>query len=75
MPPRRYPWCEQKQKLLVNVLYRPDIMIFVLLNILLLPRLLQPVTQPRGTITVRIEAIAAVLMEFESSGLLGRIDR
>ena len=22
MPPRRYPWCEQKQKLLVNVFYR-----------------------------------------------------
>jgi hypothetical protein len=34
MPPRLYPWCEQKQKLLVNVLYRTDIMIFVFLNIL-----------------------------------------
>ena len=53
MPPRRYPWCEQKQKLLVNVLYRPDIMIFVFQNIRSLPRLLQPVRRPRRTITVR----------------------
>ena len=55
MPPRRYPWCEQKQKLLVNVLYRPDIMIFVFQNIRSLPRLLQPVRLPRRTITVRSE--------------------
>lgn len=64
MPPRRYPWCEQKQKLLVNVLYRPDIMIFVFLNIRLLPMLLQPVTLQRRTITVRLEVIAVVLKEF-----------
>jgi len=51
----------------------PDIMIFVFQNIRFLPRLLQSVTQPRRTITVRLEVIAAVMMDFESSGLLGRI--
>jgi hypothetical protein len=63
MPPRRCAWCEQKQKLLVNVQYRTDIMSFVFLSIRLLPRLLQPVTQPRRTITVRSEIIAAMVME------------
>ena len=75
MPPRRYPSCEQKQKLLVNVLYRPDIMIFVSMNIRPAPSLLQTITLPLRTISVRLEVIAAVLMEFESSGMLRHIDR
>jgi hypothetical protein len=44
-----YPSCEQKQKLLVNVLYRPD-MIFVSLNIRLVPE-----APAAGNTTVNID--------------------